>query len=333
MDDFESVRGYLLAQLPALCQRLFGGELCSAEARKLFLEALLANAELMDRNVNLGMTEAVPASRDLLDFLGVQLVSRESQLIGAEHVQTALDFAAQGGNVLMIQNHTSGADTLVWDTLLNRVFPNRPADDFAYMAGHVVNFYLLPVLLSAGWRRFQIYSSKYKAQAEALGLTTEQTTNQNVRALTDLVNYCSTGGRMIGLYPEGGRGEGALIKGDARTAKIPEIVASVSPKGLMILPTYVREATSILPVVRCPEEFGLFMEHIRAGTAHITAGQPMLYEEMLPQQAEICACRGELGVDENVATKILVHQTMMLAIAALTQTIAARGPWATRRWA
>lgn len=332
MNDFESVSGYLMAQLSDLCARMHEGQACSQRARDLFFAALRANCAVMDRNVNRGMTEPVPASTALLDFLGEQLVSAESQLFGVEHVQMALDFAAQGGNVLMIQNHTSGADTLVWAALLNRLFPGRPADQFGYMAGHVVNFYLLPVLLSAGWRRFQIYSSKYKAQAEALGLTEAQTTAQNVRALADLVNYCRTGGRLIGLYPEGGRGEGALIQGDPRTAKIPEIIAGASPKGLMVLPTYVMGATSILPVVRGPEEFVFFMEHIKSGTSNIRVGRPMLYEEMLPCEEQIGACRADLGVDGNVAVKVLIHQTMMLAIAALAESIEARGPWAQRRW-
>lgn len=302
------VREYVLAQILGLCQRLCVSDPCSLQ--QLLEAALEANQAVMSCNLTKPLIDPVPESRRLWDFVGLQAVSPESQLIGREHVAHALSFLERGGNVLVVQNHTSGADTLVWDQLVNRAFPGEPAREFTYMAGHVVNLFLIPLLISAAVRRCQIFSTKYKGLSEAVGITADAMTTCNRRAIVALGKFCANGGRCIVLYPEGGRGDGALKDGDPKTAKIPRIMATQSSRGLLVLPTYVSGATSILPVVRDPNEFNQYLEWAKHGTATVTCGQPVSWEQIHDKDEEI------------------VHSRIMRLIAALAPNEAAKGPWA-----
>lgn len=277
------------------------------EMKDLFVRTFNACCQLVAEGSNLGLVEPLPESLELVDNLTDKLLSFDSQLINPENFKVALDFMASGGNVLMIQNHTSGADTFVWRTLVNRLFPNKPADEFAYMAGHVVNIYPVPLLFSSAFRRIQIFSDRYKQIAGQLGISEKEMTDQNCRALRSLMIFAKSGGKLVGLYPEGGRGEGELKFGDPNTAIIPQALGRFG--NFLILPTYVERATSILPVRRTEQEFNEFLKYLRPGTADIICGQPYYWQD----------------VDQT--DKHSIHASIMRSIAALASTEEARGPW------
>lgn len=290
----------------ALCQR----SNCKI-APAVFEETYKACCQLARDGAKLGMVEPLPASVSLVNCLADSLISKDSKLINHYNLQIALDFMAGGGNVLMVQNHTSGADTFVWRTLVNRYFRRNPADLFAYMSGHIVNIYPMPLIFAGSFRRIQIFSERYKQLSKELGISEEEMTQQNCRTLRSLLTFVSPGGKLIGLYPEGGRGEGALKYGDPNTAIIAEAISRMGE--FMILPTYVEGATSILPVVRSSNEFNDFLKYLRPGRAHITCGDPFYWSQ----------------VDQS--SKESIHASIMLAIAALAPNEAARGPWSLQK--
>ncbi|MFA5048174.1 MAG: 1-acyl-sn-glycerol-3-phosphate acyltransferase [Patescibacteria group bacterium] len=251
---------------------------------RLFMRSMIANAARIESSINAPYVPALTESRELLDFLGTIIVGEESRLIGADNLRSALAFMTTGGNVLLVQNHTSGADTLVMDRLVNDEF-SGVAKDWLYMSGHAVNLFLLPLTITGALHRIQIFSTKYCVQADEAVRSSMRT--HNARSLATIAPIIMDGGKLIGLYPEGGRGEGALLPGEPRTMKIPQLMASVSPKGLMVLPTYVRDATSILPVVRGDNEFNEVLEHLRRGNASIEFGPGVMWSDIQPGPTEL----------------------------------------------
>lgn len=324
--QIDEARRHVLRELPGLRQRLGLREQEGHELETLFMRALDVNAARMEACQSMGFVAPLPESRALLDFLGRALVHPQSRLVHPEHMQEALQWMRRGGNVLMVQNHTSGADPVVWDHLVNREF-DHVARHFGYMAGHVVSMYLIPLTICAGFGRFQIFASKYKKLAEEFGITEHDMTMQNFRALRELETFVAQGGRLIGFYPEGGRGEGQLLAGDPKTAKIGEVIAERSPHGLLVLPTWVEGATSILPVVRGKTEFSEFIQYARAGVSHITCGKPIPWEKLVPSVSEVEAARTEEQT-RSMASKGIIHARTMRAIATLAPTEHAKGPWA-----
>ena len=296
----------VLENFLAMCQR----SNCRIDSA-MFEETYESCCQLARDGAQLGMVEPLPASVSLVNCLADSLISKDSKLINHYNLQIALDFMSGGGNVLMVQNHTSGADTFVWKTLVNRHFRRRPADSFAYMSGHIVNIYPMPLIFAGSFRRIQIFSERYKQLSKELGISEEEMTQQNCRALRSLLTFVRPGGKLVGLYPEGGRGEGALKYGDPNTAIIAEAISRTGE--FMILPTYVEGATSILPVVRSNNEFNDFLKYLRPGCAHITCGAPFYWSQ----------------VDQS--SKESIHSSIMLSIAALAPNEAARGPWSLQK--
>lgn len=324
--ETEPVIRYARESLPLMADRLGLSPADKARLCELFMAALTANAARMDTVLNAPFVEPLPESRELVTLLGNLLVG-DVDHSGLEHVGAALEFMAQGGNVLFVSNHTSGADTLVLDHVVNTAFP-KATYPWLWMAGHVVNLYLLPLAICGGLHRIQIFSSKYSAAA-APEIQRDMRT-RNVQALMSIAPLVMQGGACIGLYPEGGRGNGGLLAGDPKTVKIPELMATASPAGLMILPSYV-EATDILPVVRGENEFNEFLAYGRRGSATLRFGAPVAWDNLQPTREEVqeyldhnplqCAGRADL------ALKQCIHGKIMRSIAALAPE-SARGVWA-----
>jgi len=298
----------------------------ASETKRQFMMALLANAARMDACKEAPFVQAIPESRRLFDLLALHFVT-DVKVTGLENVARALQFMANGGNVLLVSNHTSGADTLVLDYVVNKTF-NNAAHDWIYMAGHVVNYYLVPMTMSGGIHRVQIFSAKYCQQA-----TTEERQRMkqnNMRALMSIAPQIIEGGKCVVLYPEGGRGEGSLLAGEPRTMKIPQLMAEASPNGLMVLPSYV-EATSILPVVRGSNEFNEFLEHIQPGKATLSLGPGVMWDDLQPNKNEIHRFLERNGDeclnDHRHALKCcLIKKCMRMIATMMPQT--ARGPHA-----
>jgi 1-acyl-sn-glycerol-3-phosphate acyltransferase len=321
---FETAKAFFDSQLPGLTERMC---LCQAKRARftaLFLAALAESSKTICQCRNAGVVPPTATGRALLDFLGETAVGKDSQLLGAEHVASALNFMRRGGNVLMVQNHSSGADTVAWDRLVNLHFDNA-AREFGYMAGHVVTLFLLPLTVTSGMRRFQIFSTKYKALAEQVGMCAADMQDQNVRAIEALTDFAKPGGVCVGLYPEGGRGETGLKEGEPTTVAIGEVMAANSPHGLIVLPTYVSGTTNILPVVRTPDEFERFLCHLRTGNASVTCGKPLLWCGISPRPEKLYGRPFERR-EERDERRRKAHAITMRAIASLAPA-EARGFW------
>lgn len=281
-----SVISYAETALPRLVARLDLGKDDSYRLHYLFIRSMIANAARIERCLNDPFVPALPESREFLDFLGAVIVGEESRLIGAQHLQSALDFMGKGGNVLLVQNHTSGADTIVMDYLVNRDF-GGVAKEWMYMAGHAVNLFLLPLTITGGLHRIQIFSAKYCGQADEE--VQRNMRAHNAHAMATIAPKVMNGGQLIGLYPEGGRAESGLLPGEPRTMKIPQLMAMASPAGLMVLPTHVTGATSILPVVRGENEFNEFLEHVQCGNANVEFGPGVMWDDLQPDNSDLRA--------------------------------------------
>jgi 1-acyl-sn-glycerol-3-phosphate acyltransferase len=273
---------YLTSQIPALADRLGLSPADLQELFQVFMRSYHVCAARIEEDADKGLVDAIVESRDLIEHLARLLMNADSTLYGAENFARALAFREQGGNVLIVQNHTSGADILATHALLSKDFPGVPAQ-FIWMAGHVVTKYLLPMLLAAGATRVQIFSVKYRSMAQ--GQDAQWMEAQNRRAIRALMQRTSKGGQFVVLYPEGGRGERGLIPGVANTMAIPAILDRCH-LGAMVLPTFVWGATSILPVVRGEDEFSRFMEYVDRGSAHVRVGEPVYWSEIVARHGE-----------------------------------------------
>ncbi|MBI2990175.1 MAG: 1-acyl-sn-glycerol-3-phosphate acyltransferase [Candidatus Magasanikbacteria bacterium] len=322
----EGVREFVEAQLPELAARL---EIDEKKLIDAFMRSFEISLQRMGPDLNQGFLDAVPEGLDLLHLVEPQLLASGSTLSGGEHLAEVLDFLAKGGNVLVVQNHTSGADTSAFRELVRQHHGEPVMDQAILVAGHVVNLYLIPLTIMCGLRFFPIFSAKYKEQAQAAcknDVATEMAA-QNRRAMMAMVQAAQQGGKMMWVYPEGGRGDGRLLQGHAQVAKIPELIASASSRGLMIWPTYI-EATDILPVHRIGEdEFCEFVLWMKRGRAHAACGKPMMWKEICPSENDVCAHATGHDVSGSIARKQILHVRIMRAIASLAPTEYAKGPW------
>ncbi len=325
--EVEIMSAYARAELDNLATRL-GLEQNHVETFQLLFErSLEAAVRILETHANAPYVPANKEGRAFLDFLEDLIVGEESRLIGEDNLAAALEFMVDGGNVLLVQNHTSGADTIVMDYLVNQRF-NDAAKSWIFMAGHVVNLFLLPLTICGGISRVQIFSAKYCANADPAILADMKT--QNARAMGQLAPLVSNGGVLVGLYPEGGRGEGALKSGEVRTMKIPQLLHMASPKGLMILPSYVSGATSILPVVRGEREFEEFITHVQRGNANVHFGPGVMWEDLQPDHDTLSGYLGNdfcAGLTPDQALKQFLTDKVMGMIAQMAPTETAKGPY------
>ncbi|HSE60826.1 MAG TPA: 1-acyl-sn-glycerol-3-phosphate acyltransferase [Candidatus Saccharimonadales bacterium] len=306
--EIDPVLAYAVEAVPRFCERI--GCDNPRTIHNAFMAALVANANRIHETLTAAYVPRDPASRRLLTLMESVLV-RELETDGHEHLLHALKFMEQGGNVLLVSNHTSGADTLVLDWVANKVASDA-AHSWTYMAGHVVNLYLLPLVVAGGVNRLQIFSERYA------GLVSndlrQQMRAQNASALLYLRALAEGGGQCVVLYPEGGRGEGALKPGEPQTMQIAQLIARVSPEGLLVLPSYVASA-DILPVRRTQNEFNEFVEHARPGNATLRFGPGIPWQDLQPS-----------GCMNPAALRSYLIGRVMMGIADLAPTLKARGP-------
>jgi len=200
--ETDAVIAYADRELWNLASRLGLDAEQTTNLHNLFMDALRTNAGRMAECLEAPYVEAVPESRCLLDILGQTMIDGVDTE-GLENLEAAIEFMKRGGNVLLISNHTSGADTLVLDSTVNKEFDGE-AKNWIYMAGHVVNYFSLPLTIAGGVNRVQIFSAKYCAQAGSDAL--QRMKKNNVLAMMAIGPRVMVGGRCVVLYPEGGRG-------------------------------------------------------------------------------------------------------------------------------
>lgn len=275
-DGGQEVLDYAQEAVIRLCERL---GIDREPLATVFMDALRANAATLGATLSSPYVPAVRESRRLLELIEHYLVGGV-RTIGLEHTRMALELLQHGHTVLLVSNHTSGADSLVLDYVVNSHFGHDTTASWTYMSGHAVNLFLMPLVVSAGVNRIQIFSAKYAGMADAA--TRAAWRAHNVASMRQVASLGNKGGQMLVLYPEGGRGEnGVLLPGEPMTMGIPQLLAKHSPGELYVLPSYV-EATDILPVWRDPYEFNAFLELARRGTATLSFGAPLHWSEFQP---------------------------------------------------
>lgn len=335
----EGVHDYVREEIPRFCKRL---GLCGTQEillSTLVEESYHAAVSLMNTSLSSGMVEPTKTGRALYNFMSDMLVCpNDSRILsGHKNLETAMTFLTNGGNVLLVQNHRSGADSVITEYLLRKLYGKDIAADWAYMAGHAVNLCLIPLMFFASaLRRFQIFSVKYKSMG-ITGADDRSMVEQNLRALRSLQDYVSPGGKLVVLYPEGGRGDNHVISGQGRTMKIPELMHAKSSVGLMILPTYMHGATSILPVARIVNEYNEILMRAQRGSGQLSIGTPVMWNDIQPQTLAVTTmaqqlmeehtCRTQTEANSHAKKTILVN-TVMGLIAALAPNDHERGPYA-----
>lgn len=319
----DGVREYCDGAVQRLSRRLDLSACESATLRDLFFGSLRACMERIKNCLAEPYVPVIPESREFYDYLGKLIVGKDSKIVGAKNLEKAYEMRRQGWNVLLVQNHTSGADMIAMEQLIARAGIGR-TDDWSYMAGHVVNLYLIPMTLAGAFGRYQIFSVKYRSLG-ACG-NEQQMHEQNCRALHTLMDHSRRGSHFVVVYPEGGRGEGRLLDGVPQTMKIPQIMAD-SPKGLVLVPTYISGATSILPVRRGENEFNEVLEHTVVGNATLTVGEPVIWDELTPCNRELATAMAT-SKKRSVALNQCYIQKVMQMIADLAPTDMERGSYA-----
>ena len=328
------VREYVEQATLALCGRLGVSQQQEEEILRLALESIDASISLMVTSLTAGMVEATPQARAFWNAIGEIMVSEDSKLVGLENLVAALEEMKKGKNILVIQNHRSGADTMVMEILVNRALGTDVVTKWAYMSGHAVNLYLIPLMFTLAMRRFQIFSVKYRSGG-LIGSSDAAMARQNTRAMMALRRYCATGGKLIAFYPEGGRGETGMKLGEPRTVCVPQIMHRASDRGLVILPTYVDGATNVLPVHRGDNEYNEIFVHAQRGTATLTVGHPVSWEDIQPSDEVVRGIpdsyrNGDMGNEPDDAIyKSLVVDTMLGLVANLAPNDQKRGPYAS----
>jgi 1-acyl-sn-glycerol-3-phosphate acyltransferase len=316
--EVDSVERYVKEAIPRFCDRIglmndFKTlmDLCIASCR--------ACAKIMPSVLTNGMVEPIPEARTFWRYVGDLLLDKESEILGAHHLDAAMAHLRNGGNVLMVQNHRSGADTLVWETIAARYYGYDVAQDWAYMSGHAVNLFMVPFMFTAAMRRFQIFSVKY----QSIGLDgiadEHQMKGQNLRALRALSKYARTGGKLIGLYPEGGRGEQAMKAGEPQTMCVGLAIGKANPN-LMLLPTYVDGAINVLPVSRNPNEYNEIFVNAQRGKASLTIGEPVMWSKLLSHPL--------VGAAESDQERTALCNQVLSRVAALAPDEGQMGPHA-----
>lgn len=306
---FDALWPRMERELKEFAQRLGLDPGTTDQVLSLFSASLRDNAETFNPELQQPYTPFTPSSRELFFFLGQLLFEHDATpIIGLHHVQTALDLLAAGHNLLVVQNHTSGADTLLLEHAIAQQFGVQTTDQWSYMAGHVANLYLYPLTITAAVNRVPIISSRYIGEAPEEDRPAMR--EQNTQACLSLLPSIQAGGCVVVLYPEGGRGENGVMKpGDPKTMKIPELMAQFSPKDLYVLPSYV-EATSVLPVDRRPDELEYFIQNANRGPGHLSFSDPVLWDDLQPTSAQVDAMT---DVEPKFRTKqFLIRQIMGL---------------------
>jgi len=337
----DGVEEYVLSALQETCQRNRLCEDVTSELRCRFLQSLRAVMPTIgEKSRSVGVTEPIAESRDIFNALGDHFVSHDSVLHGGEHFEQAQEHLKGGGNVLLVQNHQSGADNLLMETLLRRAYGDDIVQDWAYMSGHAVNIYAIPLIMTSGLRRFQIFSAKYQSMAASGGQIMQETgadaaemNRQNNRAMRALLRYATEGGKTVVLYPEGGRGDEAMVRIEPKTTAVPYLMTK-NDIPLMILPTFVSGTRNILPVTRSDNEYNEFIQNARVGAGSMTVGAPVPWTDIvgfaedrsvIDRYVQNGMVDGDIG-DKSI-TRVIAADTIGHLIARLAPDEQARGPY------
>lgn len=136
------------------------------------------------------------------DFFRHFVDLEESQVLGKDNLQKAMDQAKNGENVVFYANHQSEADPQVMSILLEHAGFGEEAQKMIFVAGHKVTTDTLAIPFSMGRNLICIHSKKH---IDADPETRPYKTRENMKAMTGMLKKLKKGGSMIWVAPSGGR--------------------------------------------------------------------------------------------------------------------------------
>jgi glycerol-3-phosphate O-acyltransferase len=147
------------------------------------------------------------------DFFRPVMNLKESQVLGKDNLQQAVEQLQRGENVVLLANHQSEADPQVVSVCLELAGYAQQAADMVYVAGHKVTTDALAIPFSMGRNLICIHSKKHiNADAETKPLKQKQ----NLKAMSAMLKSFKKGGTLLWVAPSGGRD-----RRDTSTGEVP----------------------------------------------------------------------------------------------------------------
>ena len=126
----------------------------------------------------------------------------DSQVLGMDNLQKAMDQAKAGENVIFFANHQSEADPQVMSIMLEKAGFAKEAESVVYVAGHKVTTDALAIPFSMGRNLICIHSKKH---IDADPDTKPIKSRQNLAAMSGMLDKLKKGGTILWVAPSGGR--------------------------------------------------------------------------------------------------------------------------------
>ncbi|MBN2087860.1 1-acyl-sn-glycerol-3-phosphate acyltransferase [Candidatus Peregrinibacteria bacterium] len=276
----QEARAYIEASADELCERLNTTKIARERFINLFLDSYEAYFGLENKNP----TPHTPEGRKLTDGISELLVQNNSELIGKEHYDKVKQHMDRGGNVLLIQNHTSIADMLVMEALMRRFIDSLSTEDWAYITGGPIADpkTIQGTAISGGYHRFNVHSEKALSKLAANPAELKSAKHQNISTIRALYGHAMQGGKLVVVYPEGTRNDGIMERAKPFTTLIPSTMTKEGCPPLLVLPTYMYGANKILPVARNDKnEFSTQLQKCNRRKADMTIGQPINWSDII----------------------------------------------------
>ena len=181
--------------------------------------------------------------------------------------------------------------------------------------------------MAGSLNRLQIFQTKYIEKEDKASQATMKSHNEG--AFRTLLNLISRGGKCVVMYPEGERGIGGIVAGNPRTMKIPAIMSAASPKGLLLLPSYV-DSTGIWLNRRYQQEMDFFLDHLNRSAATLKFGPGVLWNDIQPSEKEVTEFADRRQEMKKYAVNYLLLERVMKRIAVMAPP-ELRGPYGNKK--
>jgi glycerol-3-phosphate O-acyltransferase len=136
------------------------------------------------------------------DFFRPVMDVEKSLVLGQQNLDKAMEYLAQGENVVFLANHQSEADPQVMSVCLEKAGMGKQAEQIVYVAGHKVTTDPLAIPFSMGRNLICIHSKKHIDAEPELKPVKQR---QNLSAMGSMLELLKKGGCALWVAPSGGR--------------------------------------------------------------------------------------------------------------------------------
>jgi glycerol-3-phosphate O-acyltransferase len=136
------------------------------------------------------------------DFFRPVIDVEKSIILGQNNLDKAMEYIAQGENVVFLANHQSEADPQVMSVCLEKAGMGKQAEQIVYVAGHKVTTDALAIPFSMGRNLICIHSKKHIDAEPELKPVKQR---QNLSAMGAMLELLKKGGCALWVAPSGGR--------------------------------------------------------------------------------------------------------------------------------